>query len=138
MKKSCKQCIIGADLGWHHVHRVNGALPRRKSSEDWIISHGWAVELSGVGFSTWTFFTDLPPAVVFALSGRSSETFHGVDICRAAFETRFLGYDVHTLLVSNERVSRSSEQALEALASWPKGVDISTVVWQHTTGHRAA
>ncbi len=138
MKSNCTQCITTASPAWHHVHRVDGALPRRKSREDWTISHGWAVELSGVGFSTWTFFFDLPPAVVFALSGRSSNTFSGIDICRAASETRFLGYDVNTLLVSNERVSWGSEQMLAALATWPKGVDISTVVWRHPRWYRAA
>lgn len=138
MTRDCERCITKAAPAWDHIHRVEGELPRRKSREDWHISHGWAVELSGVGFSTWTFFSALPPAVVFALSGRSSWTFSGLDICRAAFETRFLGHDVRTLLVSNERVDRHSEQAIEAICVWPKGLDDSTVVWQHPRGYRAA
>lgn len=120
------------------MHRLDGPLPRRRSLEGWTISHGWAVHLSSPDCSIWTFFFDLPPAVAFGLSGRSSETFSGLDIVRAAHETRFLGHDVHTLLVSNEWVQRQSEQMLEALAVWPKGVDLSTVVWRHPNGYRTA
>ncbi len=133
MTTTCKQCITQASPVWHHIHRVEGALPRRKSEEDWHISHGWAVELSGEGFAVWTFFSDLPPAATFAIAGRSSQTIHGIDICRAAFEVRFLGYDVRTLMVSNERVNRGSAQMLEALATYPRGVDPSTVVWRQPT-----
>ena len=42
MTTTCKQCITQASPVWHHIHRVEGALPRRKSEEDWHISHGWA------------------------------------------------------------------------------------------------
>lgn len=138
MTTTCKQCITQAAPIWHHIHRIEGELPRRKSRQDWHISHGWAVELTGEGFAVWTFFSDLPPAAAFAISGRSSHTFQGLDICRAAFEVHFLGYDVRTLIVSSERVNRSSEQMLEALAAWPRGVDMSTVVWRHPVGYRGA
>ena len=138
MAVACALCITDPAPAWEHVHRVEGELPRRRGREDWTISHGWAVELSGVGFSTWTYFSDLPPAVVFAMSGRSSETFSGLDICRAAYETRSLGRDVRTLIVSNERVDRHSVMALEAIRIWPEGLDTSTVVWRRPRGHRAS
>jgi hypothetical protein len=138
MKKGCTQCITEADPGWHHIHRVEGSLPRRKSCKGSHVSHGWAVELSGEGFSRWTFFPALPPAVVFARSGRSSGTIYRVDIRRAAIETRSLGYDVHALLLSDEQVDCHSEQAIEAIRIWPSGLDDSSVAWRHPTGYRAA
>ena len=36
MATPCKQCITQASPVWHHIHRVEGALPRRKAKRTGI------------------------------------------------------------------------------------------------------
>jgi hypothetical protein len=64
-------------------------LPRTKHRDDWTVTHGYAVELSGHDHpQAWFFFYHLEPAWLFLRTARMGEALEG-EIYQAANEVRF-------------------------------------------------
>lgn len=123
-----------ADCAWYHsgpvqpyydhIHQAQ-RLPRARYSKDHIIALGHAVGMAGPRHpQTWTFFTDVEPALAFGRAGRMAADISSYGVYPAAQDIRFdrwTGSDVVVLLIGPEPSLGRQNDEPALLQRWVQG-----------------